>query len=363
MSNSTMNVQSAGSISTGHRFPWFWKKADLDKVTKNGRKVFSCFSCGGGSSLGYKLAGFDVIGCCEIDPKMFKIYEQNNHPKYGYLMDIRDFLKVEDLPDELYDLDILDGSPPCSVFSMAGERDRGWNKEKQFREGQKEQRLDDLFFYFVDVVRKLRPKVAIAENVKGLITGKAKGYVNEICKAFNEAGYDVQIFLLNASRMGVPQNRERVFFIARRKDLELPAVRLNFNEKSITFGEVREEHGKKVGDDTIAKILLQYRKPTDRKLDHVSQRTRRKIAGFTHPINVDNEPVRTITAGGEGYRMCDGLLMTDRDYINCQTFPQDYDFMDQNVQYVCGMSVPPVMMANIATEVYKQLFIEKPNGE
>lgn len=52
--------------------------------------------------------------------------------------------------------------------------------------------------------------------------------------------------------------------------------------------------------------------------------------------------------------MSDGLLMTDRDFINVQTFPQDYDFMDQNVQYVCGMSVPPVMMANIASEVNKQ---------
>lgn len=54
--------------------------------------------------------------------------------------------------------------------------------------------------------------------------------------------------------------------------------------------------------------------------------------------------------------MCDGLLMTDKDIINCQTFPQDYDFMDQDVQYVCGMSVPPVMMANIASEVQRQLF-------
>ena len=52
--------------------------------------------------------------------------------------------------------------------------------------------------------------------------------------------------------------------------------------------------------------------------------------------------------------MCDGLLMTDRDIINCQTFPQDYDFMNQNVQYVCGMSVPPVMMAKITEQVYQQ---------
>ena len=52
--------------------------------------------------------------------------------------------------------------------------------------------------------------------------------------------------------------------------------------------------------------------------------------------------------------MCDGLLMTDRDIVNCQTFPQDYDFRGRSVQYVCGMSVPPVMMAKIAEQVYLQ---------
>ena len=68
----------------------------------------------------------------------------------------------------------------------------------------------------------------------------------------------------------------------------------------------------------------------------------------------DDEPIQTITSGGDQYRMCDGMLMTDRDIINCQTFPQDYDFMGQSVQYVCGMSVPPVMMAKISEQVYLQ---------
>lgn len=54
------------------------------------------------------------------------------------------------------------------------------------------------------------------------------------------------------------------------------------------------------------------------------------------------------------YRMCDGLLLTDKDIISCQTFPQDYDFMGQSVQYICGMSVPPVMMAKISEQVYRQ---------
>ena len=136
MKNSNINVRPAGSAST--EFPWKWELSELDKRPKNGCSVFSCFSCGGGSSMGYKLAGYSVLGNCEIDPEMMTVYKANNHPKHSYLMDIRDFVKLpdEEIPEELKHLDILDGSPPCSVFSMAGSREDGWNVEKTFREGQ-----------------------------------------------------------------------------------------------------------------------------------------------------------------------------------------------------------------------------------
>ena len=64
MTNSRANVRSAdsGSMKSDHRFPWKWNLADLKDVPQNGKTVFSCFSCGGGSSMGYKLAGYDVIG-------------------------------------------------------------------------------------------------------------------------------------------------------------------------------------------------------------------------------------------------------------------------------------------------------------
>jgi DNA (cytosine-5)-methyltransferase 1 len=68
--------------------------------------------------MGYKLAGCEVLGCNEIDPKMNKVYIENHHPKYNYLMDIREFNKLDDLSEELYDLDILDGSPPLhNIFN------------------------------------------------------------------------------------------------------------------------------------------------------------------------------------------------------------------------------------------------------
>ena len=356
MNSSSANARSVASVST-HRFPWKWWLKDLDAVQKNGRTVFSCFSCGGGSSMGYKLAGYTVVGNCEIDPRMAKVYAANLHPKYPYTMDVRDFLKISnaDLPAELLELDVLDGSPPCSVFSTAGEREDAWSKEKVFKEGQAAQRLDDLFFYFIQIAEKLRPKVVIAENVAGLLKGNAKGYVNEIFKAFDAAGYKTQLFLLDAARMGVPQSRQRCFFIARRKDLNLPAVSLDFHEKPITFGEVRTPTGIEILDGKV-KRYLKYMKPTDKCVSDILEREIGEAALYGTQISQDRYVATTLTSSSMSVRGCDGMRYSDGDTIAVQTFPQDYDFQDQPVRYICGMSVPPVMMAQVATQVAQQIF-------
>lgn len=355
MTSSNANVRAVDSSST-HKFPWKWYLSDLANVKKNGLTVFSCFSCGGGSSMGYKLAGYDVIGNVEIDPRVMKVYQKNNHPKYPYLMDVREFLKIPDteLPKELFHLDILDGSPPCSVFSTAGEREKGWNKEKVFREGQAQQKLDDLFFYFISIAQKLQPRVVIAENVSGLLKGNAKGYVNEIFKAFDMAGYKTQLFLLNAAFMGVPQKRERCFFVAQRKDQAFPKLTLNFREKPILFGEVRSEHG--IIPGPIARSLLEHRTRADKDLSEISERIRGRRSGFSQKIDWDDAVASTNVSGTENYRGYDGLKYSFEDKKNIQTFPQDYDFMDQDVYFITGMSVPPVMMAQVASEVYRQWF-------
>lgn len=200
---------------------WKWTMANDYPKEKNGLKVFSCFACGGGSTMGYKLAGCEVIGCCEIDPKMNEVYVKNHHPKHNFLMDIRKFneLPNDELPPELFDLDILDGSPPCTTFSMAGDREDSWGKKKKFREGQAEQTLDDLSFVFIETVAKLKPRCVIMENVEGLIKGEAWSYVQRIYKEFGDIGYEVGHWLLKGEHMGVPQTRHRVFFIALRNDV------------------------------------------------------------------------------------------------------------------------------------------------
>lgn len=224
-----------------------------------------------------------------------------------------------------------------------------------FREGQKKQTLDDLFFVFLDTVEKLKPKIVVAENVTGLLKGNAKGYVNEIIKRFKDIGYNVQLFKLNAAQMDVPQVRERVFFIANNQNY--PKLQLSFNGKPIMFGEVRSEEGKKVTGKDYE--LLKYASQSDKYVSWIEERIKKKRIGNFRHIIYDNEIAPTLVSAGCDYRDCDKSKLSDDDCRNIQTFPQDYDFMSENVRYICGMSVPPNMMANIATKIYKQWLITR----
>ena len=349
-----------------HKFPYNWTLKDA-VFTKDKGKVFSCFACGGGSTMGYKLAGFDVLGCNEIDPKMIEAYKTNHNPKYAYLEPIQTFKSRTDLPKELYELDILDGSPPCSSFSMAGNRDKDWGKEKKFREGQAEQVLDTLFFDFIDLAKELQPKVVVAENVKGLLMGNAKDYVIEIYKSFDEAGYYCQHFLLDASKMGVPQRRERVFFIALRKDLakdflhwqdmftEIPKIEMEFNEKPILYRDFKtNELGKKLTKETIE--IWEQRIDTDDDLAAIHERISGKHKRFQVKFIKDHKTPYTIAAGEDSvplkfdvpYRIC----MNEVKMIG--SYPQDYNFINNKPNYLIGMSVPPVMTAQVASNIYEQ---------
>lgn len=329
---------------------WKWTMAK-DYPAKNGLKVFSCFACGGGSTMGYKLVGCDVIGCCEIDPRMNKIYVENHHPKYNYLEDIRDFNKREDLPEELYDLDVLDGSPPCSTFSMAGQREEAWGKEKKFREGQKMQTLDDLLFVFIDTVAKLKPKVAILENVEGLMLGNAWKYVQEIYKKFHDIGYKVKHWLLKGENMGVPQTRHRVFFVATRLDFNLNIVDMSFNYLPITYGEIKCGHHYEIKGKVG--VIAKKSNPSDKTLGDVMMRLYKKRTYFSEMIIYENQVCYTITAGTCNQWISNtGTHINDQEICFAQTFPQDYNFLNQKVKYICGMSVPPIMIKRLMTRLF-----------
>lgn len=332
-----------------HKFPYKWYLKD-GYPEKNGFKVFGTFICGGGSSMGYKLAGFDHIGGVEIDPEVADIYKTNHNPKYLYNEDIRNFNKRTDLPEELFSLDILDGSPPCSTFSMAGSREDGWGKAKKFREGQSLQTLDDLVFIYCDTIIKLRPKIFLLENVKGIIQGNAKIYSKKIVEKMTKAGYMVQVFLLNAASMGVPQKRERVFFIGYKKELKYPKLKLEFNERAIPFVEILDVNETKKDLTKVQYDLWLRQKPEDKNLADV----RCEANGFTDNLVGKKDVCPTIISGGKFLCKDYPRWFNRAEFCSCGSYPQDYNFKKIKPQYLIGMSVPPVMTAQIADQIHNQ---------
>jgi len=344
------------------KFPYIWNLKNTT-FTKDKGKVFSCFACGGGSSMGYKLAGFDVIGVNEIDPKMMDAYKTNHNPKYAFLEPIQTFKLRDDLPQELFNLDILDGSPPCSSFSMAGDREEKWGVEKKFREGQQEQVLDTLFFDFIDLAKKLQPKIVVAENVKGLLLGNAKTYVLKIYEEFEKAGYYVKHWLLDSSRMGVPQRRERVFFLAIRKDLAAPfleqldmflvtpKINLDFNETPITFGEFKDEMGRELSPNM--KVIWEGREHGDSSMEAACMRIQGKQKYFSQSYLYVNKTPSTLTSHEDALVLFDSPRYTSKnEACKIGSFPLDYNFLNNKPHYIIGMSVPPIMVAQIATRIY-----------
>ena len=290
--------------------------------------------------MGYKRAGCSIVAANDIDPEMAWHYKRNLNPPNYFLCPIRDLLTA-DLPPDLFELDILDGSPPCSTFSMAGSREKAWGKDKHFREGQAKQVLSDLFFDYLDLVERLKPRVAIAENVKGMILGNAKGYTKMVMARFKEIGYRPQLFLLNAADCGVPQRRERVFFVAIRDDIKVAPLKLAPQHRWISAGEA----------------ISDLRSDLDKWQMVTASNQRHTLAGRTKPWPF-SQPSPTLTAGSSKELIDSKKRFGDftfPDYKRLGSFPDDYHAKTDKIgKYMIGMSVPPKMTEQVARAVIDQ---------
>ena len=297
--------------------------------------------------MGYKMSGCDVIGLCEVDPKMAKNYLLNMKVDLPLIMPIQELNKSDDLINKIGEIDILDGSPPCSTFSMAGNREKDWGKKRVFKEGDYRQVLDTLFFDFIDLAEKLNPKVIIAENVKGMLAGNAKKYVKEVVKRLEGIGYITQVFLLNGSKMGLPQSRERVFFVANKKK----KINISFNERPISVKDIKEISfiGKKInGKKTID---LWRKTAVGRNLSSATNGSHfsfRKI----NPL----KPFPTVVSSNHFLHWERPYFISDELLIKCSSFPRDYKFQYRPPSYILGMSVPPLMIHRLSKQVINQLF-------
>jgi len=183
----------------------------MSTTNKPDRSLVSLFAGCGGSSLGYKQAGFDIKLAVEWDTKAADVYRRNFDETPMFVGDIADLTSEEALeitglqPGEL---DVLDGSPPCQGFSTAGAR--------KFEDSR-----NRLFEQYVRMIDVFRPKMLVMENVSGLRKGKMKLMFAEMTIALKEAGYKVSCRELNAWWYGVPQDRRRLIWVGVREDLDM----------------------------------------------------------------------------------------------------------------------------------------------
>ncbi len=219
--------------------------------------VISLFAGCGGSSLGYRMAGYREVLAVDFDKDCEETFRLN-FPGIPFLRE--DVLKVDG--DQLREaagigpadeLDVLDGSPPCQGFSMSG-----------IRRQEKVDRRNFLFFEFVRLVDELRPRAFICENVEGVIRSRVgRAFFREVMAGFRHAGYKVRCAEVNAAAYGVPQARRRLIWLGARSDLSvIPTFPPPSVKRPVTVGEAlagvqnsKEDLDQQVEQRTVFRFL------------------------------------------------------------------------------------------------------------
>ena len=329
----------------------------------NGYKVASTFSGGGGSCLGYRMAGFRVVYANEFIPEARKTYKANHPNSYLDSSDIRDLtpeLLLERAGVERGELDIFDGSPPCSAFSTAGKREEGWGKVKSYSDGA--QRVDDLFYEYARILDGVQPKVFVAENVSGLVKGTAKGYFKRILQALRDCGYTVSCRVLDARWLGVPQMRKRTIFVGVRNDLGIAPAHPKPLPYTYNIGDALVIPP----DDTTAKILSPdtetYKFWVHTKAGDTLGNTCKRLTGknsfLTHCKQSPSLPANTVTQGIQQlYHWTEPRTLTLGELRRISGFPDDFILTGSFSQQWerIGRAVPPVMMSKIAQTVADEI--------
>ena len=317
--------------------------------------VISLFAGCGGSSLGYKLAGFRELLAVEWDDNAVETFKLNFPDVPVYHGDIckltsKECMKLAGI--KVGELDILDGSPPCQGFSTAGKR--------KFNDSR-----NDLFKEFVRLLRDLQPKVFVFENVSGLVKGYMKQIYLEIMRELRGCGYTCKGQVLNAMYFNVPQSRERVIIIGVRNDLRIEPSHPKPESTSIILRDcIWDLRGNNSGDRMIPPLLIAIARyqPDEWNTDDIIYR---RIKGNT---------ASSISLKWGGWnRICQtlskseisltGIVHPDRErYISLMegkrisTYPDDFRFTDRkNGLMRIGNSVPPLFMKAIAEHVHSKI--------
>lgn len=298
----------------------------IPKITEK-TVVLDLFAGCGGLSLGFEAAGFLTIG-----------YEMNPDAAATYNLNLKGDCIIEKLNlDSAYpQADIVIGGPPCQPFSVGGNQ----NGVNDSRNG---------FPFFIDAIKKVKPKVFMFENVRGLLYSN-KWYLEIVIEELKNLGYNIDYKLLNAVNFGVPQNRERFFLIGHNSEFSFP----------------NEENVKVTVGDAISDLMRTI--PPESKFLNASQDAYiakyEKASKCVNPRDLySDRPSRTLTcrnlsgATGDMHRvkLDDGRRrrVLVREAARLQSFPDEFQFLGAETSKFnqIGNAVPPLLAYKIALAI------------
>lgn len=382
---------------------------------RHNMKVIDLFSGAGGFSKGFERAGFDTLIANEIDPMIANTYEKN-HPNVLMINEsIEDFVqnidntidtklegmknrqRAEEIRENLNNIDVIIGGPPCQGFSMAGARNRQAN---EFIEDPR----NYLFRYYFNVIQRFEPNYFVMENVQGLENMNNGEILNEIIRLFEDENnfrrgrYYLSRKVISADELGVPQARKRLIIIGSKyapinidNSIEIVKQRLNI-PKRVTLEEAISDlnyleigEGEKVQEyRTEAKSQYQNeRRTTNLLYNHVAprhnevalDRIRRILPGQNWKNLEENDTIKSVHSGAYGRLEWDSQSMTittrfdtpsagrvihperhraltPREAARIQSFDDDFIFYGNktSIGKQIGNAVPPLVaevLANI----------------
>ncbi len=347
--------------------------------------------CGaGGFSKGFEMTGFNSIFALDKWPQAIKTFNKNRGKEIAISADITRFTDEQIIELKNKGIDGVIGGPPCQGYSMVGFRKSGDER-------------NNLYLEYARFVKVLSPKFFIIENVKGLLTMDKGFFVKDIYKRFGEFGYSINHAVLKASNYGVPQNRERIFFVGLKKTIfgdkkfnfpqpnikdfvssydalcDLPSLDNNENPNNyakppqnefqkLMRGENKLIHNNEITNHTQKTKDIISKVPDGLSIKDISPELY-KVRNYNAAFKRMNsqKPSTTIDCGHRNYfHYKENRIPTVRENARIQSFPDDYIFTGtKTAQYTqVGNAVPPLLAKAIAKEILKELVsIKKDESE
>ena len=322
-------------------------------------KYIDLFSGAGGFSLGFDNKNFQNIFSIDIEPNFCKTYKYN-FPNHKLIekdicelsdSDMQNLIKFEEI-------DVVIGGPPCQGFSIAGNIGRKFVDDPRNR----------LFKEFVRVVKVIKPKFFVMENVARLYTHKKGETRNEIIKDFEKLGYKVDCKILNSADYGVPQIRNRAIFIGSAENIEIKFP-VKGVEKYISVKEALSKYPKlESGQESSIPnhISMSHSAQMLKKMSYVTDGgDRNEIPVKIRPTSGDvrkyikyasDKPSVCVTGDMRKiFHYEQNRALTVRELAKLQSFPDNFVFKGNRIsqQQQVGNSVPPKMAEAIAEIINK----------